>query len=660
MYMSPDLPLVHNTLLQVTTGSPPPLIVMISNPLIHLQTINQTSSMKCISDAKGVNYTWEKRYSTLPSRAQGVNTSNMIIVNIKPEDSGEYRCIISNSIGRLFSKYESLTVKVIPPKVVRQPFSVVVNFSSMIIFKCSGKGYRQTKVTWHKDGLLRLPTSAVATVSESSNDINGTLKVYGVIGHYKGYYYCSISNTAGRVNSMRAYLNITVPHPEIVRPPHSVSLRPGKSAFFECLAWSYSGLVYDWYKRTTNISTNSVISYNRWSENGSCISTIYTLSISNIQLSDEGLYCCVATNDYGSVEECAWLEVNTTANITCHPSSSTYRAMEEKLSALKCEAEGIGPISYKWEKYQPSNDSWIRPSDRVVNITSTKLIFTVIMEEDEGIYHCVVTNDDGSVVSDNATITVYGPPTINFISNPQLTVEGDKTSLTCNATNDEDAVDSLQILWYKTKDNVPITGQQDVVEKSKISNLTTELQSTISFNPISHNDDGEYTCRAFNHPQSYNESKTNVTVEFAPTVTIDPALSPLIKYVNDNLRLFCTAKGLPVPKILWYEGNTPINQPFPHYFLVPTKSPHTTNYTCVATNNAGGKRRQTSVTITVIIKEKVCPCPANGQVFLLRDGKTFVVNCNFGHNLVGPALVTCSDEKWMPQEPKCVPAESLL
>ena len=41
-------------------------------------------------------------------------------------------------------------------------------------------------------------------------------------------------------------------------------------------------------------------------------------------------------------------------------------------------------------------------------IPSTKLIFTVIMEEDEGIYHCVVTNHDGSVVSDNATITVYG------------------------------------------------------------------------------------------------------------------------------------------------------------------------------------------------------------------------------------------------------------
>ncbi len=68
----------------------------------------------------------------------------------------------------------------------------------------------------------------------------------------------------------------------------------------------------------------------------------------------------------------------------------------------------MGPIHYQWEKYQPSDGSWITPSNRVVNITSPELIFSVIREEDEGVYHCIVTNDDGSVVSDNATITVYG------------------------------------------------------------------------------------------------------------------------------------------------------------------------------------------------------------------------------------------------------------
>ena len=75
---------------------------------------------------------------------------------------------------------------------------------------------------------------------------------------------------------------------------------------------------------------------------------------------------------------------------------------------MSCSATGMGPIHYKWEKYQSSSNSWIRPSHRVVNIASPKLIFSVITEEDEGIYHCVVGNDDGSVISGSATLTVYG------------------------------------------------------------------------------------------------------------------------------------------------------------------------------------------------------------------------------------------------------------
>ena len=83
---------------------------MIPNPLIHLQTSDQQLSMKCAPDTNGVNYTWEKRYSSLPSRAQGANTSNMIIVNLKPEDSGEYRCTISNSTGKIYSEYALVVV----------------------------------------------------------------------------------------------------------------------------------------------------------------------------------------------------------------------------------------------------------------------------------------------------------------------------------------------------------------------------------------------------------------------------------------------------------------------------------------------------------------------------------------------------------------------
>ena len=83
-------------------------------------------------------------------------------------------------------------------------------------------------------------------------------------------------------------------------------------------------------------------------------------------------------------------------------------------TALWCSANGIGPIHYQWEMYQSSNDGWIIPVHRVVNSTSPTLKFSMISEEDEGIYRCVATNDDGSVASNNATITVYGMYIITY------------------------------------------------------------------------------------------------------------------------------------------------------------------------------------------------------------------------------------------------------
>ena len=75
---------------------------------------------------------------------------------------------------------------------------------------------------------------------------------------------------------------------------------------------------------------------------------------------------------------------------------------------MSCSAVGIGPIYYQWEKYNSSNNNWISPSHRAVNIASSVLKFNVIRKENEGVYRCIVTNDDGSVTSDNATVHGYG------------------------------------------------------------------------------------------------------------------------------------------------------------------------------------------------------------------------------------------------------------
>ena len=80
----------------------------------------------------------------------------------------------------------------------------------------------------------------------------------------------------------------------------------------------------------------------------------------------------------------------------------------EQVSTLWCLANGLGPLIYCWQMYQSANDSWTRPSVRAVNITSPKLVFSKLTEEDVGIYRCIVISDDDIVISNNATITLYG------------------------------------------------------------------------------------------------------------------------------------------------------------------------------------------------------------------------------------------------------------
>jgi len=108
-----------------------------------------------------------------------------------------------------------------------------------------------------------------------------------------------------------------------------------------------------------------------------------------------------------------------------------------------------------------------------------------------------------------------GPPIITFISNHTISLEGNKVNLICNATNDPDAVHALQVNWYKGGKRIKSNGTQILFYyKTDIdATNTSNIHSVILFDSVSHTDHGEYTCRAYNHPQSYSELKTNLTVE---------------------------------------------------------------------------------------------------------------------------------------------------
>ena len=95
--------------------------------------------------------------------------------------------------------------------------------------------------------------------------------------------------------------------------------------------------------------------------------------------------------------------------ITVQPESmQSIKEGDLNVIVVSCLATAIVSFCYQWEKYHLFNNSWISPSHRAVSITSPTLKFNIITEEDEGVYRCIVTSNDGSVISNNATVHVYG------------------------------------------------------------------------------------------------------------------------------------------------------------------------------------------------------------------------------------------------------------
>ena len=100
----------HFTIIFIyTEGITPQPLILFDSP-IHLTVNDYRLSMKCIPDKNNLNYRWERKNGRLPSRAQGTYTSHLIIVNLKPQDAGDYRCVVSNSTGNISSRFLSLVI----------------------------------------------------------------------------------------------------------------------------------------------------------------------------------------------------------------------------------------------------------------------------------------------------------------------------------------------------------------------------------------------------------------------------------------------------------------------------------------------------------------------------------------------------------------------
>ena len=83
----------------------------ISDTVLQLITMYSNFSIKCLPEENNFKYFWERKDAELPLNSQGMYSSQLTIFNVKPKDSGEYRCRLSNSTGTIMSNFTTITVK---------------------------------------------------------------------------------------------------------------------------------------------------------------------------------------------------------------------------------------------------------------------------------------------------------------------------------------------------------------------------------------------------------------------------------------------------------------------------------------------------------------------------------------------------------------------
>ena len=73
--------------------------------------MNNYTNLTLTCEADGASsYIWERQNGITPSDSTGVNTSTLTLINLHPEDYGNYRCVATNASGSSESTYAVIII----------------------------------------------------------------------------------------------------------------------------------------------------------------------------------------------------------------------------------------------------------------------------------------------------------------------------------------------------------------------------------------------------------------------------------------------------------------------------------------------------------------------------------------------------------------------
>ncbi|XP_076390068.1 Down syndrome cell adhesion molecule 1 isoform X42 [Megachile rotundata] len=341
---------------------------------------------------------WERDTRVLPiNRKQKVfPNGTLIIENVeRMSDQATYTCVARNAQG--YSARGTLEVQVmVAPQIF--PFTFgdePVNSGEAISATCSIlKGDFPMDISWAFNGVpIDSKSTDQYTVTKSKR--LSVLAIDAVAARHAGEYTCTASNKAG-ASSHTAMLAVNVP-PRWILEPTDKAFAQGSDARVECKADGFPKPQVTWKRAagdTPGDYTDLKLSNPDISvEDG-------TLSINNIQKTNEGYYLCEAVNGIGSgLSAVILISVQAPPHFEITLRNQTARRGEP--AVLQCEAQGEKPIGILWnmnnKRLDPKSDSRYTIREEILaNGVLSDLSIKRTERSDSALFTCVATNAFGS------------------------------------------------------------------------------------------------------------------------------------------------------------------------------------------------------------------------------------------------------------------------
>ncbi|XP_060478237.2 basement membrane-specific heparan sulfate proteoglycan core protein isoform X8 [Panthera onca] len=337
----------------------------------------ETVQIQCLAHGTPpLTFQWSRVGGSLPRRATARNEM-LRFEPVAPEDSGRYRCRVTNKVGSAEAFAQvlvqgpsgSVPATAIPagsaPTVQVTPQLETKSVGASVEFHCAVPSDQGTQLRWVKEGGQLPPGHSVQ---------DGVLRIQNLDQSCQGTYVCQAYGPWGQAQASAQLVVQALPSVLINIRTSVQTVVVGHAVEFECLALGDPKPQVMWSKVGGRLRPGIV-------QSGGIV------RIAHVELADAGQYRCTATNAAGTTQSHVLLLVQALPQISTPPE---VRVPAGSAAAFPCMVSGYPTPKITWSKL----DGNLPPDSRVEN---TMLLLPSVRPQDAGTYVCTATNHQGKV-----------------------------------------------------------------------------------------------------------------------------------------------------------------------------------------------------------------------------------------------------------------------